>query len=737
MKCDTSYFEDGVKEGFFIPGMIKRSWATQIDILDNIRDICDRHEIKWFAACGTLLGTVRHGGFIPWDDDLDIYMLRDDYEKFLEVATKELPDKYVVNNVRTEEEYTNFLIRVVNNTVIDDSREYLMEHNGLPYAVGIDIFPLDNVYNDEREEKKRLSKIEFVRGFLNENNTLTKDEVGRLIKKECNLELDTNVPLINGLNKVIEQIFSECTDKDVDTIALMPYWVQNGDHLYKKSYFEKAIELPFENTLINVPVGYGEVLRIEYGNWETVYRGGGVHEYPFYSKQENEYRINRGRTLYTFDIKDRVELDVNRRNKHLQQSDVHEEIIALLDNAMIEVVGRIDSIDDSVFSILESCQQLAIELGTMLEKEYSTNNECVKNVEQYCELIYLLYESLQSGEIESDLFNRINTCIYNIKEIYRNKCKRKEVVFLPVKYKDWDNMRCLFEMYKKDSNCDVKVMPIPYASRENDGNVGKWEWDYALFADDLPLIDYRSIDFEKYHPDIYVIQNPWDEYGSAITVNPFFYSENIRYYTDKLIYVPFFRADEIDENDEKSKLNMRKYVLSPGVLNSDQTYVFSDKMKMDYLDCLRNELGDNDYEFMQDRIDVVDDLYSLKSECKTGKKRIAFYASISDIYVHGEKTFDKLQKCIDEFAKCKDAIEIYWGLDDKVEDYHDFLNDELSKQLGMLIERFKTDANGIIWSAQELTESVEKCDAYYGSGGILANYCQRRKIPVMIWNINV
>ena len=74
MIFDESYFEAEVRDGFYVPGVMKRYWAAQLEIMNDIAKVCAEYEIKWFANYGTLIGAVRHGGYIPWDDDLDIGM---------------------------------------------------------------------------------------------------------------------------------------------------------------------------------------------------------------------------------------------------------------------------------------------------------------------------------------------------------------------------------------------------------------------------------------------------------------------------------------------------------------------------------------------------------------------------------------------------------------------------------------------------------------------------------------
>ena len=93
LEFSAEFFLDEVREGFYISSIMKRYWAAQLTVLAEIDKVCKKYDIPWYADCGTLLGGVRHGGFIPWDDDMDICMLRHDYIKFISVAKDELPPK--------------------------------------------------------------------------------------------------------------------------------------------------------------------------------------------------------------------------------------------------------------------------------------------------------------------------------------------------------------------------------------------------------------------------------------------------------------------------------------------------------------------------------------------------------------------------------------------------------------------------------------------------------------------
>ena len=152
MEINSEYFYDEIKEGFYVSSIMKSVRAAQLEVLDQIDKICRRHGIHWFADCGTLLGAVRHGGYIPWDDDLDICMLRDDYTRFLQLAESELPKDYVV---RTHENGELWQIKshVVNRKYFAIDETELKQSHGCPFCTGVDVFVLDYLAPDPGEEE--------------------------------------------------------------------------------------------------------------------------------------------------------------------------------------------------------------------------------------------------------------------------------------------------------------------------------------------------------------------------------------------------------------------------------------------------------------------------------------------------------------------------------------------------------------------------------------------------------
>ena len=138
---------------------------VELEILLEIDRVCREHGIKYFLDSGTMLGAARHGGFIPWDDDIDISMLRDDYDRFLEVAQDSLGEKYFVQTRKTDPKATNSFAKVRKNgtTCIEYSAKLDGSHTG----IWVDIFPFDTVLNTEENKKRKKKQWRLAHKMLN------------------------------------------------------------------------------------------------------------------------------------------------------------------------------------------------------------------------------------------------------------------------------------------------------------------------------------------------------------------------------------------------------------------------------------------------------------------------------------------------------------------------------------------------------------------------------------------
>ena len=136
--------------------MLQKVHTVQMALLREVARVCRENEIQWFLCCGTLLGAVRHQGFIPWDDDVDIGMLRQDYEKFCRLAPSKMDSRFCVQSWYTEPEYPLPFAKVrMRNTLYVEEKSAVFQENGFY----VDVFPFDNGPEGEQEQINHGKKL--------------------------------------------------------------------------------------------------------------------------------------------------------------------------------------------------------------------------------------------------------------------------------------------------------------------------------------------------------------------------------------------------------------------------------------------------------------------------------------------------------------------------------------------------------------------------------------------------
>ena len=128
---------------FYEPEVLKRLQQTELSILKDFMELCDAHGLLYFGIGGTGIGALRHGGFIPWDDDIDIAMPRKDFERFLSLAKKEFAGKYYILNNKTNENYPMMTTRLCKCGTVFQER--VMKDVDCPFGIFLDLYVMDNI----------------------------------------------------------------------------------------------------------------------------------------------------------------------------------------------------------------------------------------------------------------------------------------------------------------------------------------------------------------------------------------------------------------------------------------------------------------------------------------------------------------------------------------------------------------------------------------------------------------
>lgn len=613
MEFSESYFEDEVREGFYIPSLMKRAWAAQMEVLEVVKNICEKHGIPLFAEWGTLLGAVRHGGRIPWDDDIDVCMLRKDYERFCEVVEEELPEECWFLNATKFNGFDMAIGRIINSKVHIVEGENLAKYHGFPYVAGIDIFWLDSLSNNAETRKRNQKEIQEIYHLLTllqyeeqSGNKIPKQQLlysVSLVEEICQVSLKEKKLMQKQLLQLLYEKTMEMGVEESVEVTNVYLWRENEKYRLPKSSYEKGVFLPFENTQILVPNDYEKILAIKYGeNWREPIQTGGLHDYPSYAKQQDFLCKEKAGELFEFAFSEEERRKtLSHRTKKMNLEEKVRGFLLILEEAQEELELAIQKERwGLVCTLLEECQKVAIEIGTEVEKKKGESCRNVKRWEEYCECIYQIHTRVAGKLWEDvrsfsyDVMKSLDTILDEMeKHLSEELQEKKEVVFLPYKASLWESMKPMWEEAVADDSLEVSVVPIPYYYKDAYGKAKKdgQQYETSGYPEEVVITHYEDYDISIRRPDRIVIQCPYDEYNYGMTVHPFFYAKNLVLYTNELVYVPGLLMNDVMQGMDRAKYNLKSYCNMPGVVYSDKVFVQSERMREVYIDLLTEFAG--------------------------------------------------------------------------------------------------------------------------------------------------
>ena len=267
LKLPNNWLRSEIRGDEFISSWTKEIWVIELDMLYKFMNICNKHNLKWWVDGGTLLGAVRHKGFIPWDEDIVVFLLREDYDKFIDIAKTEITGNYFLQTDWTDDTwFCHAKMRRTDTTAILDKD--LSAKFNFNQGIFIDIFPFDNVPDNELE-------YNF---FMNELY---------LIKTEM-LSLRSRWWLYERNN---EELYKRCLDlRDEYEIKRRKYNNIKCSHVAnlglpsiipdvrkKISELNAYTYMPFEMLTVPVPGGYDSILKRLYGDYMEPVKGTSNH----------------------------------------------------------------------------------------------------------------------------------------------------------------------------------------------------------------------------------------------------------------------------------------------------------------------------------------------------------------------------------------------------------------------------------------------------------------------------
>ena len=249
-------------------------------------------------------------------------------------------------------------------------------------------------------------------------------------------------------------------------MVFMHTWTINGTGSHPKEYYDKSTRLPYEQTTMPVPIVYDSILKKKYGDYMKMVRKGGGHEYPVYKRSLNALE-RQGGEWRRFKYDDRT---VREEKKPIPV--MGEDNLQLLEKIHLSICKLLMAGEiETTMQLLIKSQDCAVSLGEKIENIAGKCEQIITSLEEYCELIYQIYQLLSSGEElnAEGIYGILQEQLAVIKEAFEKEYKqKKKIVFIIDKATRWKSLESVWKTVKEDDNNIVSVIVVPYCYKMYD-----------------------------------------------------------------------------------------------------------------------------------------------------------------------------------------------------------------------------------------------------------------------------
>lgn len=418
---------------------------------------------------------------------------------------------------------------------------------------------------------------------------------------------------------------------------------------------------------------------------------------------------------------------------------------------------------EAIQDMLVQCQEAAIWIGNTIDEEEQTDKAVIKKLEEYCESVYELSVKVggytkkmtrsEAKRIIRPVCAQLNQYMHEVSNYVQNQISaRTEAVFLPYKASMWDSLESVWMAAKEDLDCDVFVIPIPYFDKNPDGTVSEMHYEGGDFPEYVPVVNWEEYDLEARHPDMVFIHNPYDNMNLVTTIHPDFYSQKIKDYTERLVYIPYF----VCVNDTVAE----HFCVLPGTLYADKVILQSEKIRETYLqefhkfekenDC-QGQFGNAEEKFMalgspkfdkvisttRDNVKIPEDWLAKIVRPDGSWRKVLLYNTSVNQLLNGEQQLLVKLKSVFHQLKSREDIVLLWRPHPLSEAACVAMRPELLKRYEKIVEEYKKENWGIYDDTPDLHRAIALSDAYYGDQSSLVELYQVTGKPIMLQDVEL